>query len=508
MRKVIFYLLMCLSAAECAAQWATLPPDAMQPQWEDVVPQPVYPDTNLVKLYYKAWETAAGRVRRGPEGMEASPYLDENCYDDQIWIWDGCFMVMFSKYAPSAFPGKETLMNYYAPIHDGVPTPLRIHWRDNPPLFAWIELENYLFTADTLQVEMLERNRYLERHYDWFNNLIPGEKDEALSPNPIRTRVWRDDTGLPVGYSWTGNASGMDNTPRGRDCGGRGAIMWVDAIAQQALSAKSISRLKAMRGDMAGSRLWDEEYERLKDVINDDYWDEEEGFYFDRDTIAGELCRVMTPASFWAMLAEVPDSARAARMVDTLLDPMLLGGERPWTSLSRRDPDFDAATGDYWRGGIWLPMAYMGTKALEKYGYNQLADSLALSIVNLQARTFDQVEPHTIWETYSPVADAPSTEHGRTVRQEFCGWSALGPISLFIENVLGFRRADGVNGTLTWDLDPAKGSHGIRGLRFGPITASLVYADGQITADTDHPFTLILPGDTIPIPAGHSVINL
>ena len=137
------------------AQWNTTPPDAVEPDWRQSAPEVVFPDSSLVELYNRAWATASGRVRRGPEGMVASPYLDENCYDDQIWIWDGCFMVMFSKYAPDAFPGKETLMNYYAPIHDGAPSPLRIHLIDNPPLFAWTELENFRFSADTTRLAML-----------------------------------------------------------------------------------------------------------------------------------------------------------------------------------------------------------------------------------------------------------------------------------------------------------------------------------------------------------------
>ena len=33
-------------------------------------------------------------------------------------------------------------------------------------------------------------------------------------------------------------------------------------------------------------------------------------------------------------------------------------------------------------------------------------------------------------------------EHGRIVRPEICGWSALEPIALFIENVFGFSQTD------------------------------------------------------------------
>ncbi|WP_290142583.1 MGH1-like glycoside hydrolase domain-containing protein [Paramuribaculum intestinale] len=498
-------------ASVASAQWNTVPPDAVVPDWRSEVPIAVHPDTSLVNLYERAWEIASGRVRRGPEGMVASPYLDENCYDDQIWIWDGCFMVMFSKYAPNAFPGKETLMNYYAPIHDGAPSPLRIHLRDNPPLFAWVEKENYLFTGDTAQIDMVVRDkRYLQKHYDYFNSLQCGERNDELSTQPIRITVRRDSLGEIIGYSWHGGASGMDNTPRGRDCGGYQGALWIDAISQQALAATNIAELCRLRGDTAQASAWQKEFERLRKVVNDRYWDERDGYYYDVNLATGEPSRVMTPASFWAMLAGIPDSTQASRMVERLRSEAFMGGERPWNSLSRSDQDFDSVTGNYWRGGIWLPIVYMGSKALERYGYCELADSLAEKVVRMQARIYEQTEPHTIWECYSPVADEPSTEHGHRVRQEFCGWSALGPISLFIENIMGFRKADALSRTLTWDIKASNGTHGLRRLRFGDVETSLVYdaPTNSIAVSANRPYTLVARGRSIPVAAGESTISL
>lgn len=508
--RAFFLTVLTLFALDLSAQWNTVPPDAVEPDWRRYVPQPVYPDTTLIGLYEKAWQTAAGRVRRGPDGMVASPYLDENCYDDQIWIWDGCFMVMFSKYAPEAFPGKETLMNYYVPIHDGGASPLRIHLRDNPPLFAWVELENYKFTGDTAQItEVLTSKKYLQRHYEYFNSLERGTREERVSPNPIFLKVYRDSANLAQGYGWNGNGSGMDNTPRGRGAGGWNGILWIDAISQQALAARCIAELCDMTGDESSTQWW-AEYERVKGIVNDNYWDERDGFYYDIDVESGEPCRVGTPASFWAMLAGIPDESRAAKMVDKLRTEDWFGGHRPWNSLTRNDVDFDSVSGNYWRGGIWLPIAYMGTKALERYGYTELADSLASDIVNMMARVYYQQEPHTIWETYNPMADGPSTEHGHTVRQEFCGWSALGPISLFIENVLGFRNVNALTRTVIWDLKKGNGTHGLRHFKFGNVVADIVYNadDGMVDVDSNEPFSLILNGQTYNVPRSKSQIPL
>ncbi len=490
---VLFFTLLLASPAGKAQ--ITYPADAVRPEWRSEVPEVVHPDTGLVNLYYRTWELASARVRRGPEGMVASPYMDENCYEDEIWIWDGCFMVLFTKYAPAVYPGKETLMNYYVPLHDRVKTPLVIHLRDNPPLFAWVEHENYRFTGDTVQADLVvKQKRYLQKHYEYFNTVPKGNVDTISAPayNPIFREVVRDEQGQIVGYIWTGRGSGMDNTVRGRDAGGYDRILWVDAICQQALSALHIARLCRLRGLTDEADRWQAEYDRIKRVVNERYWDERDGFYYDIDVHTGEPCRIKTPASFWALLAEIPDSARAVRMVKYVQEADFMGGCYPWNSLSRDDAGFDAATGEYWRGGVWLPMVYMGTKALEKYGYIALADELAERVVRQQLRTYHAFTPHTIWECYNPSGDTPSTEYGKTARPDFCGWSALGPISLFIENIMGFRRADALTRTLTWDLKPSQGTHGLRHFRFGDVQADLLYnaSKHRLEISASRPFTL------------------
>lgn len=500
------------SAVTASAQFDSRPYDAADIDWRAEIPEVIHPNKDWVDLYYKAWGTAAERVRIGPEGLPASPYLDENCYDDQIWIWDSCFMILFSKYAPKAYPGKETLLNLYAPLYEDTATPLRIHLRDNPPLFAWAEYENFLFTGDTAHIRhILLEKEYLQRHFAYFDSIPKGNANAKISPNPIRRGVVRDDKGNLSGYTWDGGASGMDNTVRGRKAGGYDSILWVDAIAQQALSAKCISELLRMNGHRHEARVWKKRYKELGRIINRHYWDERDGFYYDIKISDGTPCRVMTPASFWTMLAGIPSRKRAERMVAaSLLDSARLGGTRPWPSLSRTEPGFDAVTGEYWRGGVWLPIVYMGTKALEGYGFTELADTLARRVLQQQSNTYREVSPHTIWECYSPSSDSPSTEYGRRVRQEFCGWSALGPISLFIENVLGFRRADALSRTLYWSLDTRNGTHGIRNFKFGDICTDVLYnaQTGQLEITSSAPYRLKVNRRTLRIQAGHHIYKL
>lgn len=513
MKRAIFLYLFSIISLFAIAQSQALPEDAVRPEWRNEVPEVVFPDTGLVNLYYKTWETAAGRIRRGPAGLPASPYLDENCYDDQIWIWDTCFMTLFSKYCPSVYPGKETMQNLYVPLHDHRSTPLKIHLRDNPPIFAWVEDAYYRFTGDRAQAQLVVKDkRYLQRHFDFFNNVPTGSQDTLITPdyNPIRKRTIRNASGQIDGYVWWGNTSGMDNTVRGRDAGGYDSIMWVDAICQQALSARCIARMARELGMKAEAKQWQQRYDTLRTTINRLYWDDQDGFYYDINVSNHQPCRIKSVGSFWALLAGIPTKAQATRMIKYLESEKYFGGRFPWPSISRDDPDFNAETGDYWRGGVWIPMAYMGTKALEEYGFYALADTLARRTLMQQLRTYQNYSPHTIWETYSPSADLPSTEWGHRVRQDFCGWSALGPISLFIENVLGFREVNALTRTIRWDLNKRQGRQGIRRLRFGDIVCSVEYdpASNAILTTTNKPFTLVVNGQRIRVRKGkRSVVS-
>ena len=137
-------------------------------EWRSQVPEPVFderPEYN--RLYERTWELAHDHLLDLP-GMPQTPYMDEAFCDVRIWIWDSCFMSLFCKYAPNCFPGVETLNNFYLPLYggrrlpqviarnapewtgatNGEPAEIKICIADNPPLFAWAELQNALMTGD------------------------------------------------------------------------------------------------------------------------------------------------------------------------------------------------------------------------------------------------------------------------------------------------------------------------------------------------------------------------
>ncbi|MBO4341233.1 MAG: alpha,alpha-trehalase [Bacteroidales bacterium] len=489
MRRFVFALY-CVLAAACTK--------------EEAIPTPVFDARpEYVDFYNTAWEQARAHIKY-QSGLVQPRYMDEGFRDEAIWIWDSEFMVMFCKYAPKLFPGIETLDNFYYTLHDNAGSSLSVWHPDNPPFFAWVESDYYKFTDDKEHIrELITDKQFLQKHFELFNTMTP----ETTFPFPI-CNIGIAVNYKGIGYNWNSWQSGMDNTPRKREM----PLFWVDAISQQALSALYISRLARVAGNEAVEKEFSDKYQELKDKVNRYYWDDEDGCYY--DIREGDLSktRILTPASFWPMLAEIPSAEQAQRMVRFALQDNKLGGAVPWTSVSRDDVDFDP-DGNYWRGSIWLPTAYMGIKALEKYGFFEEANSTSEAILEHMWQTYSQYDPHTIWECYNPSKPEPASKKStastriKSVKADFCGWSALGPISLFIENVLGFYDVDAAGATVRWNLHQSC-RHGIKKLSFGSITTDIIYDDGTVSVVTNKPYTLYINGVPQQIHRGRNIIKL
>ena len=506
-----------------------------KPTWESRLPRPVFDEKpELVEFYRTAWEISHTRIDNIP-GIPVPRYMDEGHRSDWIWIWDTCFMAHFCKYAPWEFPGIDSLGNFYGilmPDGDftlpkvrgnrwscgpkGISEPwegrmldFKVHIPENPPLFAWTEYRHALQTGDRARLEKVYREkRYLQRWFEIYESFDPAAKPMHGTTIPVRSKKIGD-----LGYRWSGGASGMDNTPRGRqgekdmrpggmvDCPSNPDLLWVDAYAQQALAALYISRIAELLDDQDGVMRWKAVYEAKKAKINELYWDDQDGFYYDILSSNLTKCKVPTIASYWTLLAEIPDARQRRRLIEKLTDDQWFGGTVPTPSLARKDADF-CPQGGYWRGGVWMPTTYMTVKALDVCGESALAREIARKVVFDMCETWKAVEPHTIWECYSPTEPKPSSykEKG-CVRDNFCGWSALGPISLFIENVIGIKEANAFANTLVCDFGrDLVGRVGVEDYRFGQVVCSVLATKDEVSVRSNREFTLIFDGK------GHAVV--
>ena len=497
------------------------------------VPEVIYDaEKGYEELYRKAWELVDAHVM-DIEGMPHSPYMDEAFCRTQIWIWDTCFMSLFCKYAPDYFPGVESLHNFYDVMYGEKSLPevfvpedepswtlntpgtmgrIKIHIADNPPLFAWSEYENFLFTGDKEHIEtLLYKEQYLQKHYFWLENL----KETFTAPWLRIPTKWCN---CSIGYSWEGGCSGMDNSPRGRldvPCKGfrpgTPDNLWLDALAQQALSAECIGRLFGALGDEQEEKKWEALSSEKKRLLRELYWDKEDGIFYDLSLSRKTFNKVPTIASYWPLTVGAATEEQAERMTEKLFDPEYFGGEYPFTSLARKDPDFVPEGGNYCRGTVWAPTAYATVRGLVRYGKYKEAMLASRKLLAHVYGTYRNFTPHTIWESYSPGGMEPARQldNETLVRKDFCGWSALFPISILIENVIGIHTVDAVRNRVAWFLDTTlPGKTGVKNLRFGETTASFIHENSNVTVETDHPFTLEINGKEYSISSGKNQIFL
>jgi glycogen debranching enzyme len=441
--------------------------------------------------------------------MPQNPYMDEGFCDTQIWIWDTCFMSLFCKFAQEAFPGVESFKNFYEVLFHGktlpaviptksepswtgatpdVPFNIQVHIADNPPLLAWAEYENALLHGNKEYLkELLYVKKSLQRQYEW----LEGLKERKTLPNVNAETCWITEE---KGYRWDCGRSGMDNTPRGRT--GEKAekerpnnpdMLWLDALCQQALSAKAIADLFRLVGDTAQADEWDAKYSEKQTLVNDYYWDSEDEFYYDIDCNDKHFYKARTIASYWALTSKIATKHQAKAMLSYLLKDEDFGGQFPLVSLSRKDADFQTS-GQYWRGSVWLPTAYATLKGIANYGYYQETQALWHKLFLQMLRTYQEYEPHTIWECYSPTECKPAkqTNNRSDVRPDFCGWSALGPISIYLEYVLGFHHVNAFEKIVEWEKPNVfEGAIGVRNLRFGNIITDIIANETTCTVTSN-----------------------
>jgi len=305
-----------------------------------------------------------------------------------------------------------------------------------------------------------------------------------------------------LGYKWEGARSGMDNTPRGRK--GEHALerrpnnpdmLWIDAICQQALSARMISKMYALIEDADNSKIWHDKFLQKKKIINEFYWDEKDGFYYDIDCNNHNFMKVKSIASYWTMTSGVATKNQAELLVENLENPETFGGLVPFPSIARNDNDFKPK-GDYWRGGVWLPTVYSTLQGLKEYGFYKEARNVSMKLLEHMYKTYVNFKPHTIWEAYSPSKCEPACnekENGELSRPDFCGWSALGPISIYIEFILGFHTINAFTKTIEWEKpSDISGKIGIKNLRFGDVVTSIEAVDNKCNVISNGEYTLVI----------------
>jgi len=463
------------------------------------LPSPIYDENPLyVQMYWKTWELAFRNFHEPKPGSGFVSQFIDAAFNDNIFLWDTCFLTMFCNYGHSLVPGICSLDNFYAKQYeDGeicreinrttgrdyvewvnreqkdlfsrwgrfsvtytgreIPKPPPHLTLDalNHPIFAWAELESVRVTGDRSRLKLVYEP--LVRYYRALQKYI------------------RQGNGLYM-TDW----ASMDNSPRNTYIAKGGTA--VDTSSQMVLFADQLAEIADLLDRTDEATTLRKEAADLKRLINEKMWDSKRKFYFDL-TVDGKQPSAKTIAAFWTHLAGVASPEQADALAAELCNPRSFGRRQRVPTTPADQAGYDSA-GGYWRGAVWAPTNTMVIRGLERYGKRDLASEIALEHLRRVAEVFQ--ETGTVWENYAPdVAKA-----GKPAKGDFVGWTGIVPIMYFLEYGIGLR-ADAPNNTLTWHLTATKRC-GCERFRFNGHTATLV---AQPQTDRVGPFEVTVESD-------------
>jgi hypothetical protein len=329
-------------------------------------PPQIAADERLARLYAKACAVLKVNVMR-PEGAITHLWSTPDRWPHRdMWLWDSAFHApAYARLDPAL--GQETLLAVLEmQREDGFiahqMSPQRTSSITQPPVLAWSCRQVYDVSGDTVFLDQAYPAlcAYLEwdlEHRDWNGDGLLGWLIEG---NPL----------------CRSGESGMDNSPRFDPDG-----PWdnVDFCAYMVSDMRAVASIARELGQEAQAKRWDGRADEMSARVNALLWDEESGFYYDRN--AGGLHRFKSNAGFLPLFAGIADATQAAQLVEHLAAPQEFWSPLPVPTVALDEPAHEP---DMWRGPTWININNLIRIGLERYGYDELSREI-------RRRTLDEI---------------------------------------------------------------------------------------------------------------------
>lgn len=232
-----------------------------------------------------------------------------------------------------------------------------------------------------------------------------------------------DRNGLPVWNS--SDHSGMDNQISRAGRLDEFRFEGVDLACYIYRELRAMEQIAIRLGKTEDAKKFRLRATLLADKINTIFWDEEDGFYYDRDEHTGELVKVKSVAGFIPLWAGIVPPRRAERLVkEHLTNPEEFWTKYPVACYAQTEPDYVQGDirdwGCNWRGTTWIPTNYMIMHGLIDYGYMDEARELAQKTLDL------------VYKCNEVTREFYNGESGEGLGlKRFWGWSVLAYVMPF-----------------------------------------------------------------------------
>ena len=257
--------------------------------------------------------------------------------------------------------------------------------RSQPPVGAYCTWKVHCIAPDTVRLKalypkLLRWHRWWWKHRDGNNDgLLEWGSNDVKYEYPFLDKQLGS-VNMISDRQHAAFESGLDNSPVFDDAPFNTKtrtleLAGVDLNAMFCADAECLARIAHECGDVKTARALEREHAALTLRINDRLWSKERGAYLNRFW-DGRFSDVLTPMTFYPLLAGIPSRERAERLVNEhLLNPDEFWGEYVIPSVARNHPAF--ADNSYWRGRIWGPMNFLVAEGLTRYRFDEVAYEFA-----------------------------------------------------------------------------------------------------------------------------------
>jgi len=294
------------------------------------------------------------------------------------------------------------------------------NYRDTkPPLSAWAVAKIFYRDGDIDFVK--EMYPKLTKYHSWWYTNRDHDQDAICE--------YGSTDGTLLAAKWE---SGMDNAIRFDDSkifkNSEGAYSIdqesVDLNAYLYAEKMYLAILAEALKKTAEADIYLSEAEILKKSIQDQFYDEEDGWFYDTNLEGTRFIKGAGSEGWTALWANAATKEQAEAIKVKMMDPEKFYTRVPFQTMAKDHPKFDPMNG-YWRGPNWLDQAYFGVKGLRNYGFDREADMATVQILAGAEGVLGKGK--AIRENYHPL-----TGEGREA-QNF-SWSAAHIIMLLMED--------------------------------------------------------------------------
>ncbi len=386
-----------LASAEKASLEASRLEKEARARWNVQLSAVPHPPADAEALYYHSWYCLLRNLCQVNRGLWRDRFacLPGKGHYDAAWLWDSAFHALgLAMLDPQLARDSVLILTENQDSQGKLPSFCAEEWNRpgeaaQPPVVAWCAWQVY--QADP-------RRQFLEAIYEplvrwnrwWFSN--------------------RDDDADGLAEYYDAIESGWDNSPRWDDRSLK--LEATDLNSFLVVQMKALARMARELGSKRDAREWERKSAELAEKIVAVMYCPQDGIFYDVVYDTHGFHKVLTPACFLPLWAGVPiERSKADRMIeDYLLNPEHFNGPVPLPVVAASERTY--APSDYWRGPVWIHLAYFCLQTLRRYGYEQQAEEMATKLLDAAARN------RFIYEYYD-------SQTGEGLGCAEFGWSAV-----------------------------------------------------------------------------------